>query len=58
MKDYSNGSPWSVSEAQSLDGTISYHKQIEKELTEKMLRNYSNKFGRDVVETIRSVISG
>lgn len=58
MKDYSNGSPWSIPEAQSLDGTISYHKQIEKETTEKMLRNYSNKFDRDVVETIRSVISG
>lgn len=58
MQAFKKGSPWSVVETQELEGRISYHSQIEKDVTTKILQNYSNKFGFDVRQAIKSVISG
>lgn len=57
MKDFSNGRTWSAQETMELSGRIAYHLSIEQSDTNKILKKYSDKFGRSVKSTIKSVLS-
>lgn len=57
-KDYLNGKPWSPVEAMELQGRISWHRSVNKEDTDKILKKYSNKFHKDISLMLKNVISG
>lgn len=58
MQDFTNDRPWSLDETQHLQGVLSYYRMVEPNFVDELYKKYSEKFGRDVLQTIKSIISG
>lgn len=51
--DSKNGSPWSKSEVQTLEGSRNYYRSVECENIDKIVTRINQKFNVDVVEMIK-----
>lgn len=58
MTDYDRGMPWSLEDTQHLAGQLSYYKMVEPEFVTMLLDKYAQKFGKDVMEAIKTVLRG
>lgn len=58
MTDYDRGMPWSLEDTQHLAGQLSYYKMVEPEFVTMLLDKYARKFGKDVIEAIKTVLRG
>ena len=58
MTDYDGGMPWSLEDTQHLAGQLSYYKMVEPEFVALLLDKYTQKFGKDVMEAIKTVLRG
>ena len=58
MRNYNENLIWPVKKVQKLKGTISYYKNIEKDRVETLLKRYSEKHGRSVIDTMNQIIKG
>lgn len=58
MTDYDRGMPWSLEDAQHLAGQLSYYKMVEPEFVAMLLDKYAQKFGKDVMEAIKTILRG
>lgn len=58
MQDYAKSKPWCLEDAQHLAGQISYYKMVEPEFVKLLLGKYTEKFGCDVMEAIKTVLRG
>ena len=57
MTDDKSGNTWSVEDTQHLLGLISYYKMVEGESIDAIIKTYSEKFNKDVIETAKAVLS-
>jgi len=57
MKSRKSGNSWSLHDIQVLGGLISYYKMVEKEYIEYVLKQYSDKYGTDIMDCIRADLS-
>jgi retron-type reverse transcriptase len=57
LLDYKNNIIWSAENAQILRGQIAYYLSIEGETIEKIIKEYSEKFGYDVYKILKDTIS-
>lgn len=50
---------WSASDAQSLQGTLAYHLMVEKDYTQKIVKQYEEKYGNGltVAEALKKIIN-
>lgn len=53
LTDYTNGTRWELGDIQSLGGDLSYYTMVEKEPIEKIVDDYSKKFGISVYQVIK-----
>lgn len=58
MTDYDRGMPWSLEDTQHLAGQLSYYKMVEPEFVAMLLDKYAQKFGKDVMEAIKTILRG
>lgn len=58
MTDYDRGMPWSLEDTQHLAGQLSYYKMVEPEFVTMLLDKYAQKFGKDVMEAIKTILRG
>ena len=58
LTDYKKGVYWSINDAQTLRGLISYYVMIEKENIDKIIAEYSGKFGISVYDVIKLTMRG
>lgn len=58
MTDYDRGMPWPLEDTQHLAGQLSYYKMVEPEFVTMLLDKYAQKFGKDVMEAIKTVLRG
>lgn len=58
MTDYDKGMPWSLEDTQHLAGQLSYYKMVEPEFVTMLLDKYAQKFGKDVMEAIKTILRG
>ena len=58
MTDYDRGMPWSLEDTQHLAGQLSYYKMVEPEFVSLLLDKYAQKFGKDVMEAIKTILRG
>ena len=58
MTDYEKGKPWCLEDTQHLAGQLSYYKMVEPEFVALLLGKYTEKFGLDVMEAIKTVLKG
>lgn len=56
MNDDKNGNTWPVEDAQHLLGLISYYRMVEKDTINAIIKTYSEKFNKDVEQTIKDVL--
>lgn len=54
MMSDAKGERWELGEVQELLGNINYCRQIEKETIDGILKNLSEKFNKDVIETVKA----
>ncbi len=57
MRDFAENNPWSIGDTQSLSGEIAYYRMVEKDEVDKIIKFYSEKFNRDVMATIKSILT-
>lgn len=50
--------PWSVEDAQHLQGVIAYYIQVEGDAIRNIITQYSTKFGFDLMEKVKLIIKG
>lgn len=55
--DNLNGKPWSVEEAQSFQGRLSYFRSVEPEKCDHMLKTYDKKFGVNIASLLKANIN-
>lgn len=53
-----NGTPWNVEDTQHLQGLMSYYKMVEGALIDQIVQKYSEKFGFNLVDTMKAIIKG
>lgn len=58
LKDYTNGKIWSVDEANTLRGMISYYNSIDAETTKTIIDKYNAKFNLSTLSLLSMIISG
>lgn len=56
MQDMENNLRWSLDDVQHLQGLLAYYKMVEPEFVDDLLKKYSDKFGKDVTQTIKSAL--
>lgn len=57
MTDYLNGNPWSLEDVQHFLGLASYYRMVEGGEIDKILKSYSEKFGKDVLVTAKALLN-
>jgi len=57
MRDRKAGNGWCIHDIQILGGLISYYKMIERDYIEYILKQYSDKFGEDIISCIKADLS-
>lgn len=58
LKDYTNGRIWSVDDANTLRGMVSYYNSIDAETTQNIIDRYNEKFNLDTLDLLSKIISG
>lgn len=56
MNDEKNGNAWNLEDTQHLQGLISYYRMVESENINTIIKTYSEKFNKDVDQTIKDVL--
>ena len=56
MNDEKNNRCWSLEDTQHLQGLISYYRMVEKDTINAIIKSYSEKFNKDVEQTIKEVL--
>lgn len=56
MNDDKKQNPWSPQDAQWLLGLISYYRMVEGDTINSIIRTYSQKFNKDVEETLKTIL--
>lgn len=56
MNDEKNNHCWSLEDTQHLQGLISYYRMVEKDTIDAIIKSYSEKFNKDVDQTIKEVL--
>ena len=56
--DKMNGKSWEISDVQVLNGLRAYYRLVEKEGIDNITDHYSNKYGFNIVESIKNDLRG
>lgn len=56
MTDFLNNKPWSLEDTQIFAGQMSYFRMVEPDVIQKILQDYSTKFGVSVEDSIKKIL--
>lgn len=57
VQDKMNGTPWDIDRIQSLEGVRSYYRMVEGETIDKIVSHIGNKYGVDIILSIKQDLS-
>ena len=56
MQDFKEQKYWNVEDTQTLQGQMSYVSMVEKDNMDRIIENYSNKFGFSLIDSIKKIL--